>query len=169
MRRIADRRQPGPVRVYIGAAPRMIYQTRYFEESGIPAGVEYVTYATAFGDHERPYDWSQIVDTIDALVIPCRPKKPGSAVHILGPTARLELRSLVAHKPVLLYSRKFGLVPVIDCLSQVLPPTDAPRLKLTIPRAWNPSCAPTLAAAVHAMTPRPQTKATPRDLERVAM
>jgi hypothetical protein len=52
----------------------MIYPTRYSKESGIPASVEYVTYATAFGDHERPYDWSQVVDTIEALAIPCRPK-----------------------------------------------------------------------------------------------
>jgi hypothetical protein len=48
----------------------MIYQTRYFGESGISASVASLTYATAFGDHQRPYDWSQIVDTIDALVIP---------------------------------------------------------------------------------------------------
>jgi hypothetical protein len=33
---------------------------------------------------------------------------------------------------------------VIDCLSQVLSPTGAPRLQLTIPRTWNRSCASTL-------------------------
>jgi hypothetical protein len=38
MRPITDRCQPDPVRVYIGAAPRMVYQTRYVEESGSAPG-----------------------------------------------------------------------------------------------------------------------------------
>ncbi|TFV29953.1 hypothetical protein E4K10_46570 [Streptomyces sp. T1317-0309] len=104
-----------------------------------------------FGDGRR-YDWDTIVDRLDGLVVVGKPKRLGSRVHVLGPVARLELRSLIAKKPVLLFAHNLGLVPVIDCRSQVMPPSEAPRLKLIAPKRWNRD-APTLKAALEALRP----------------
>ncbi|MGW0653745.1 hypothetical protein ACWD4T_34025, partial [Streptomyces umbrinus] len=93
-----------------------------------------------------------VVGDLDGLVILGQQKRPGSRVFLLGPVARLELRSLVAQKPVLIYTHNLGLIPVIDCQSQVLAPEHAPRLKLVAPKRWQRD-ANTLRAALNALTP----------------
>ncbi|MFE3770833.1 hypothetical protein [Streptomyces sp. NPDC059122] len=157
MERIAANRAPGaPVRVYISVRPRSLNSpkgerllARVTER--LPDGVEILHHHNVF-TNDRPYDWDSIVDSLDGLVVLAEPKRPGSRVYFLGPVARLELRSLIAHKPVLLDSHNLGLIPVIDCKSQVLAPQDAPRLKLTAPKGWKHDSA-TLKAALHALTP----------------
>ncbi|MFE2038641.1 hypothetical protein ACFXBB_36560 [Streptomyces scopuliridis] len=157
MNRIAACREPGtPVRVYITAGPQMrksskwdAWLTRITES--LPEGVEVLHYHKAFpGD--RPYDWDAVAGDLDGLVILGRQKRPGSRVFLMGPVARLELRSLIARKPVLIYTHNLGLIPVIDCKSQVLTPEDAPRLKLVAPKRWQRDTM-TLTAALNALNP----------------
>ncbi|WP_336052154.1 hypothetical protein [Streptomyces sp. CA2R101] len=117
----------------------------------LPDGVEILYHHNVF-TRDRSYDWDSIVDTLDGLVVLAEPKRLGSRVYFLGPVARLELRSLIARKPVLLDSHNLGLIPVIDCKSQILTPEQAPRLKLIAPKRWKQDSA-TLKAALHALTP----------------
>ncbi|GAA1924089.1 hypothetical protein GCM10009753_66730 [Streptantibioticus ferralitis] len=157
MERIAADRAPGaPVRVYVSAAPRTMngpkwdkWLERITEE--LPAGVEVFHYRNVFTE-DRPYDWADFAEHIDGLIVVGKQKRAGSRVYFLGPIARLELRSLIARKPVLLYAHSLGLIPVIDCRSQVLSPEDAPRLKLIAPKRWKPDTR-TLRAAFNALTP----------------
>ncbi|OIK08213.1 hypothetical protein [Streptomyces monashensis] len=157
MHRIAaERRRQDAVRLYVSAAPRTIsgrnWQRWLDSISGdLPAGVQICHYRTEFGD-DRPYDWNLVADRMDGLVVIGQPKRVGSRVHTLGPVARLELRSLIAKKPVLLWTHNLGLVPVIDCKSQVMPPPETPRLKLIAPKRWSKD-AVTLKAAFAALTP----------------
>jgi len=156
MNRIAvDRSPEASVRVYVSASPTTVNDSNWERwlrriTEDLPDGVELVHYRTAFeGDS---YDWDTLAGQLDGLVVIGRPKRLGSRVHILGPVARLELRSLVARKPVLLFTHNLGLVPVVDCMSQVMPPSDAPRLKLTAPKRWNRDSS-TLEAALDALRP----------------
>ncbi|MFG2630795.1 hypothetical protein [Streptomyces sp. NPDC048473] len=157
MERIAAGRAPdAPVRIYISAAPRTMnspkwdsWLTQITEQ--LPDGVEILHYRSVFTD-DRPYDWDSVVEGIDGLVVVGKQKRAGSRVYLLGPIARLELRSLVARQPVLLYGHNLGLIPVIDCRSQILAPEDAPRLKLIAPKRWQRDI-PTLKAALNALTP----------------
>ncbi|WP_239010453.1 hypothetical protein [Streptomyces sp. 769] len=157
MERIAASRTPGaPARVYISAAPRTMnspkwdsWLTQITEE--LPDGVEILHYRNTV-TNDRPYDWDSLVEGLDGLVIVGKQKRAGGRVYLLGPIARLELRSLIARKPVLLYGHNLGLIPVIDCKSQVLAPQDAPRLKLIAPKRWKKDST-TLQAALHALTP----------------
>ncbi|WP_438490714.1 hypothetical protein [Streptomyces sp. S186] len=157
MERIAASRAPGALtRVYISVPPRTRssekWQSRLTQiTEALPAGVEVLHYENIFGG-ERAYDWEGIADELDGLVVVGRAKRPGSRVYFLGPTARHELRSLIARKPVLIYSHNLGLIPVIDCKSQVLDHDDAPRLKLTAPKRWQRDTA-TLNAALNALKP----------------
>ncbi|WP_369384098.1 hypothetical protein [Streptomyces sp. cg36] len=158
MERIAAARAPGaPVRVYVSAAPRARnnpkwdnWLTQITEQ--LPPGVDILHYSNTFSE-ERPYDWGSVAGSLDGLVIVGKQKRAGSRVNLLGPFARLELRSLIAQKPVLLYGHNLGLIPVIDCKSQVLAPEHAPRLKLIAPKRWKHSTE-TLHAALKALTPR---------------
>ncbi|MCC3655818.1 hypothetical protein LIX60_31035 [Streptomyces sp. S07_1.15] len=156
MHRIAVERRPDhPVRVYVSAAPKTVSGTNWQRwlkriTEGLPDGVELLHYRSAFA--ESLYDWDTLASRLDGLVVIGKPKRLGSRVHVLGPVARLELRSLVAQKPVLLFTHNLGLVPVIDCKSQVMPPADAPRLKLIAPKRWNRD-SNTLQAALHALQP----------------
>jgi hypothetical protein len=156
MNRIAAERCPGtPVRVYVSAGPKTVNDSnwpRLLERitEDLPDGVELLHYRTAFeGDS---YDWDTFAGQLDGLVVIGRSKRLGSRVHILGPVARLELRSLIASKPVLLFTHNLGLVPAIDCMSQVMPPSEAPRLKLVAPKRWSRDSA-TLHAALNALRP----------------
>ncbi|MFF0629820.1 hypothetical protein [Streptomyces sp. NPDC004296] len=157
MEQIASNRTPGALaRVYISAAPRTMnspkwdsWLTQITEE--LPAGVEILHYRNTV-TNDRPYDWDSLVEQLDGLIVIGKQKRAGSRVYLLGPIARLELRSLIARKPVLLYGHNLGLIPVIDCKSQVLAPEDAPRLKLIAPKRWKEDSA-TLQAALHALTP----------------
>ncbi|MEU3855049.1 hypothetical protein [Streptomyces sp. NPDC029554] len=156
MERIAAGRRAGDsIRVYVSAAPRT-RQTANWERwlkritDDLPAGVELLHYPSTF--EGKPYDWDALVDRLDGLVVIGRPKRLGSRVHLLGPAARQELRSMIAQKPVLLFTHNLGLVPVIDCLSQVMAPPEAPRLKLTAPKRWSRESA-TLQAALGALHP----------------
>ncbi|NUK23708.1 hypothetical protein [Streptomyces lunaelactis] len=157
MNRIAASRIPGaPVRIYISVRPSTRNSPKWESRLAqiterLPDGVEILHYDNTF-TNGRPYDWDSIVDSLDGLVVLAEPKRMGSRVYFLGPAARLELRSLIAHKPVLLNSHNLGLIPVIDCKSQILAPEDAPRLKLIAPKKWQPDT-PTLTAALNALTP----------------
>ncbi|MEJ8653624.1 hypothetical protein WKI65_37670 [Streptomyces sp. MS1.AVA.3] len=156
MKRIAaDRAAGNPVRVFISAAPRTMNSPKWDSwltqiTESLPDGVEILHYRNVF--NERPYDWGSIVEDLDGLIIVGKQKRPGSRVYLLGPIARLELRSLIARKPVLLYGHNLGLVPVIDCRSQVLAPEEAPRLKLIAPKRWKTD-SETLSAALKALNP----------------
>ncbi|WP_329028268.1 hypothetical protein [Streptomyces sp. NBC_00690] len=157
MERIAATRAPdSPVRVYVSAAPRAMNSPKWDSwlaqiTAELPDGVEVIHYRNVFSD-ERPYDWDSLVETIDGLVMVGKQKRAGSRVYLLGPVARLELRSVVARKPVLLYGHNQGLIPVIDCKSQVLRPDGNPRLKLIAPKRWKKDAA-TLTAACNALDP----------------
>ncbi|WP_257980911.1 hypothetical protein [Streptomyces sp. CB02959] len=164
MERIASARAPGnPVRIFVSAGPRAMNGPKWDNwlaliAESLPDGVEILHYRQVFND-DRPYDWGSIVEDLDGLIIVGKQKRPGSRVYLLGPIARLELRSLVARKPVLLYGHNLGLIPVIDCKSQVLAPEDAPRLKLIAPKRWRKDSA-TLQAALHALTPASEDTST---------
>lgn len=157
MERIAAAREPGaPVRIYVSAAPRTMDKPNWANwlrdiAEQLPAGVQVLHYREVFGE-ERPYDWDSIAPQLDGLVIVGKQKRAGSRVNLLGPVARLELRSLIAQKPVLLYGHSLGLIPVIDCKSQVLAAAKSPRLKLVAPKRWQRDSA-TLEAALAALTP----------------
>lgn len=157
MNRIAASRVPGaPVRVYISVGPRSLNSPKWDRllervTERLPDGVEVLYHHNVFA-RGQAYDWDSIVDSLDGLVVLAEPKRMGSRVYRLGPVARLELRSLIAHKPVLLDSHNLGLIPVIDCKSQILAPDDAPRLKLIAPKRWQQDT-PTLKAALNALTP----------------
>ncbi|MFF3558269.1 hypothetical protein ACFYXL_33200 [Streptomyces tsukubensis] len=159
MERIAAAREPdsdSPVRVYVSAAPRTAASPKWESwlaqiTEELPAGVEVLHYRSVFGD-DRPYEWDRFVEQLDGLVIVGKQKRAGSRVNLLGPVARLELRSLIAYKPVLLYGHNLGLIPVIDCKSQVLRPEGTPRLKLIAPKRWKKGSA-TLTSALAALTP----------------
>ncbi|ALV39306.1 hypothetical protein [Streptomyces sp. CdTB01] len=170
MNRIAaDRGSDTPVRVYVSASPKTVNDSNWQRwlkriTEDLPEGVELLHYRSAF--EEGSYEWDTLVDQLDGLVVIGRPKRLGSRVHVLGPVARLELRSLVAKKPVLLFTHNLGLVPVIDCMSQVMPPSGAPRLKLIAPKRWNRRSS-TLNAALDALRPTGATSQEPeppRDL-----
>lgn len=157
MKRIAAAKASGsPVRVYVSAAPRTMASPKWDSWLGqiaaeLPTGVEILHHRSAFGD-ERPYDWGSLVEQLDGLVTVGKQKRAGSRVYLFGPVARLELRSLIAQKPVLLYGHNLGLIPVIDCRSQVLRPEGTPRLKLIAPKRWKRDT-PTLKAALNALDP----------------
>lgn len=157
MERIATDRAPGTaVRVYVSAAPRAMNSPKWDSwleriAEQLPDKVQVLHFRNVFTDG-RPYDWDNLAEGIDGLVVVGKQKRPGSRVNLLGPVARLELRSLIAHKPVLLYGHTLGLIPAIDCKSQVLAPEEAPRLKLIAPKRWQRN-ADTLKAALRALTP----------------
>ncbi|MEU5161227.1 hypothetical protein AB0G74_16695 [Streptomyces sp. NPDC020875] len=157
MERTAAVREPGsPVRVYVSAAPRTANSPKWESwlaqiTEELPAEVEVLHYRSVFGD-DRPYEWDRFVEQLDGLVIVGKQKRAGSRVNLLGPVARLELRSLIAQKPVLLYGHNLGLIPVIDCKSQVLRPEGTPRLKLIAPKRWKKDSV-TLRSALAALTP----------------
>lgn len=157
MERITTARAQGtPVRIYISAAPRTMNSPKWDSwlsqiTEELPDGVEILHYRNVYSG-DRPYDWDNLVEGIDGLVVVGKQKRAGGRVYLLGPVARLELRSLIARKPVLLYGHNLGLIPVIDCQSQVLAPEDAPRLKLIAPKRWQRDT-PTLKAALNALTP----------------
>ncbi|MEU9413241.1 hypothetical protein AB0E08_47185 [Streptomyces sp. NPDC048281] len=151
----ADRRPATPVRVYVSASPKTVNDSNWERwlariTEDLPVGVDLLHYRSAFG--ESAYDWDTLADQLDGLVVIGRPKRLGSRVHFLGPVARLELRSLVAKKPVLLFTHNLGVIPVVDCMSQVMSPADAPRLKLIAPKRWNRDSR-TLHAALDALRP----------------
>ncbi|WP_395100679.1 hypothetical protein [Streptomyces noursei] len=166
MERIAFARAPGnPVRIFVSAGPRTMNGPKWDNwlariAESLPDGVEILHYRNVFND-DRPYNWGSIVEDLDGLIIVGKQKRPGSRVYLLGPIARLELRSLIARKPVLLYGHDLGLIPVIDCRSQVLAPEAAPRLKLIAPKRWKKDSA-TLRAALHALTPISEDTSTGR-------
>ncbi|MET9669376.1 hypothetical protein ABZY19_29020 [Streptomyces sp. NPDC006475] len=155
MKRIATVRRPGPVRVYLSVAPRMrqapAWDARLADIRRHLPGVELLEYLDVFND-VHPYDWSQVAGTLDGLIIVAKAKRIGSNSHILGPYARGELRSLVAHKPVLLHTYRHGLVPIIDCSSGLIGPEEKRKLRLTAPNCWKPD-SPTLEAALAALAP----------------
>lgn len=169
MNRIAAERHPDtPVRIYVSASPKTVNDSNWERwlkriTEDLPDGVELLHYRSAFG--ECAYDWDTLADQLDGLVVIGRPKRLGSRVHLLGPVARLELRSLVTQKPVLLFTHNLGLIPVIDCRSQVMPPADAPRLKLIAPKRWNRD-SNTLQAALGALRPIDPGRQEPEPPER---
>ncbi|MEU2873036.1 hypothetical protein ABZ769_28195 [Streptomyces olivoreticuli] len=158
MDRLAADRAPGtPVRVYVSASPRTMngpkwgaWLAQIAEE--LPDGVEILHYRNTVTD-DCPYDWDSLAERLDGLVVVGKQKRAGSRVYLLGPIARLELRSVIARRPVLLFGHSLGLIPVIDCKSQVLPPEETPRLKLIAPKRWQKD-SETLRAALNTLTPR---------------
>ncbi|MCD9146038.1 hypothetical protein [Streptomyces albireticuli] len=157
MEQIAARRAPGSrVRAYVSAGPRAVESPNWDNwlehiAAQLPDGVELLHYRNTFTE-DRPYGWDALADTLDGLIVVGKQKRPGGRVYLLGPVARLELRSLIATKPVLLFAHTLGLIPAIDCKSQVMPRDTAPRLKLTAPKRWQRD-SPTLQAALTALTP----------------
>lgn len=163
MRRIAASREPGtPVRVYLSVPPLITERDNWEERlkavrTRLPRGVELLTYDTAFAGGDDYADrWEEFAQGLDGLVLIAPQKKPGGKVYRLGPTAREELRTVVAAgKPVLLFARTYGLVPVVDCLPNRVGPPHRARTKLTVPEAWDikaPSL--TLQAALAALQPK---------------
>ncbi|MEU8550506.1 hypothetical protein AB0C81_26590 [Streptomyces roseoverticillatus] len=169
MEQIAAARTPGTqMKVYVSAAPRTMDSPKWDSwlqqiADELPDGVEVLHYRTVFNDG-RPYDWDALVEELDGLIIVGKQKRAGSRVNLLGPVARLELRSLIATKPVLLYGHNLGLIPVIDCKSQVMPRDTAPRLKLIAPKRWQRDSL-TLRAALTALTPTDSTAISPPEVE----
>ncbi|MEV5140044.1 hypothetical protein AB0K71_18035 [Streptomyces syringium] len=160
----ASRRPDASARVFISAAPRTMNNPKWDSwlkqiEGELPGGVEILHYRNTFTD--RPYDWSALAGELDGLVVVGKQKRPGSRVYLFGPIARLELRSLIAKKPVLLFGHNLGLIPAIDCKNQVLGPEDAPRLKLIAPKRWKRD-SETLQAALHALGAAPTGGEGPR-------
>lgn len=157
MERIAaDRTAGSPVRIYVSAAPRTMSSPKWDSwlaqiTDDLPDGVEVLHYRSVFTD-DHPYAWDRLAETIDGLVVVGKQKRAGSRVYRLGPVARLELRSVIAQKPVLLFAHNLGLIPVIDCQSQVLNPESTPKLKLIAPKRWQRDTL-TLKAALSALNP----------------
>ncbi|MFC5150003.1 hypothetical protein ACFPP6_35770 [Streptomyces aureoversilis] len=139
MEQIAARRAPGrPVKVYVSAGPRAMASPKWdtwLEDiaAQLPDGVELLHYRNTVTD-SRPSDWDPLADSIDGLIMVGKQKRPGGRVYLLGPVACLELRSLIATQPVLLYAHNLGLIPAIGCKS--MPCETAPRLKLIAPKRW---------------------------------
>ncbi|MFD5898611.1 hypothetical protein [Streptomyces sp. NPDC060366] len=157
MERIAAGRAVGdPVRIYVSAGPMTMSSPKWESwlaqiTDELPVGVEVLHYRSVFPD-DQPYAWDRLAETIDGLVVVGKQKRAGSRVYRFGPVARLELRSVVAQKPVLLYAHSLGLIPVIDCQSQVLNPEGTPKLKLIAPKRWKRGTL-TLTAALKALNP----------------
>ncbi|MEU5421109.1 hypothetical protein [Streptomyces sp. NPDC020667] len=163
MRRIAASREPGaPVRVYLSAPPLIAERDNWEDRvkavrTRLPRGIDLLTYGTAFtGGEDYVERWEKFAQGLDGLVLIAPQKKPGGKVYRLGPTARDELRSVVAAgKPVLLFARTYGLVPVVDCLPNRVGPPHRPRTKLAVPEGWDAKTPPpTLEAALAALRPK---------------
>ncbi|MFE4309204.1 hypothetical protein ACFRR6_24505 [Streptomyces sp. NPDC056891] len=164
MAHLAKQRAVGePASVYISVPPgisqsRQWPQWRARIQGDLPDRTQLLTYEDAFGGRE--YAWDAFADSLDGLIVVGKQKRAGSRVFILGPVARLELRSLVAQRPVLLYAHDLGLVPVVDCKPAPLPHEHkGTRLKLTVPRRWTRT-SETLTSALAALQPPPEE--TPR-------
>ncbi|MEU2514719.1 hypothetical protein [Streptomyces syringium] len=162
MRQIAEDRAPGaPVRVYLSVPPLITERDNWEDRlkavrNRLPHGIELLSYATAFADGpDYASRWETFAAGLDGLVVIAPQKKPGGKVYRLGPAARNELRTVVAAgKPVLLFARSCGLVPVVDCQAGRVGPPHRLRTKLTVPGGWDTKTpAPTLQAALAALSP----------------
>lgn len=162
MDRIAFNRRPGtPVRIYVSAPPVLRNSPRWDAwlkqiAKQLPDGVEILHFRNAFKEARRPYNWDGFAEELDGLVVVGTRRTTGSHVYLLGPVARRELRSFIACKPVLLHGHNLGLIPVIDCRNQVLPPKEAPRLKLIAPTGWKADSL-TFQASLAALRPAAST------------
>lgn len=159
MAQLAEQRAAGTdISVYISVPPGISQSLQWPQwrariQDALPDGAQVATYQEAFVGRE--YAWEPLAESLDGLVVVGKQKRPGSRQFILGPVARLELRSLVAQRPVLLYAHDLGLVPVVDCKPDPLPhPYKGTRLKLTVPRRWART-SETLASALAALQPNP--------------
>ncbi|MGX5185756.1 hypothetical protein ACWKT5_23765 [Streptomyces avermitilis] len=159
MSELANQRVAGrPVSVYISVPPEISQSPRWQQwrtriDSALPDGVSTSTFAETYGDG-RQYALDTFAESLDGLVIVGKQKRPGSRVFLVGPVARLELRAMVAHRPVLLYAHDLGLIPVVDCKPEPLPhPHKGTRLKLTVPRRWK-RASETQISALAALQPR---------------
>lgn len=185
METIAAERQPDtPVRVYVSVAPRIAERDNWPErlaalERCLPRGIELLTFADVFtdGDHYRD-GWQEFAQSLDGLVLIAPQKKSngrgqpgrsvGGRVYRLGPAARDELRTVVAAgKPVLLFARRYGLVPVQDCRANRVIVGGRPQTKLTVPAGWD-RMEPTLQAALKALRPAREQKSAEADDEQPA-
>ncbi|MEV4506656.1 hypothetical protein [Streptomyces klenkii] len=175
MRQLAESRTPGaPVRVYLSVPPLITERDNWEDRlkavrTRLPRGVELLTYATAFADGaDYASRWEAFAAGLDGLVVIAPQKKPGGKVHRLGPASRNELRTVVAAgKPVLLFARACGLVPVVDCRAGRIGPPHRLRTKLTVPAGWDARTpAPTLQAALAAL--KPTTSVEPARAARAA-
>ncbi|MFJ5635058.1 hypothetical protein ACIQF5_20775 [Streptomyces goshikiensis] len=167
MGQLADNRPFGTAsRVYLSVPPAICQSPKWPAwrariQDGLPSGVKVSTYEDTFAGQE--YAWESAMEAFDGLVVVGKQKRAGSRVFSLGPVARLELRTMIAKRPVLLYAHDLGLVPVVDCKPDPLPhPYKGTRLKLTVPRCW-PRTSETLTSALAALQPRSETAPQPRD------
>ncbi|MFJ8785810.1 hypothetical protein [Streptomyces sp. NPDC102476] len=168
MSQLANQRVAGePVSVYISVPPEISQTPRWQQwrariEAALPDGVRTSTFEETFRDG-RQYIWDTFAESLDGLIIVGKQKRPGSRVFLVGPVARLELRAMVAHRPVLLYAHDLGLVPVVDCKPEPLPhPHKGTRLKLTVPRRWK-RASETQSSALAALQPRTEAVTRPAD------
>ncbi|MFI1258936.1 hypothetical protein ACH4U6_34890 [Streptomyces netropsis] len=170
MRQLAANRPPGaPVRVYLSVPPLITERDNWEERlkavrTRLPHGVELLTYGTAFADgSDYASRWEEFAAGLDGLVVIAPQKKPGGKVYRLGPASRNELRTVVAAgKPVLLFARTCGLVPVVDCRAGRVGPPHRLRTKLTVPGGWDARTpAPTLQAALAALSPNTSEEPAP--------
>lgn len=156
-----------PVSVYISVPPEISQSQRWQQwrtriEADLPPGVRTSTFEEAFCDR-RQYAWDTFAESLDGLIIVGKQKRPGSRVFLIGPVARMELRAMVARRPVLLFAHDLGLVPVVDCKPAQLPhPHKGTRLKLTVPRRWKRT-SETRVSALAALRPRSEAAARPTD------
>ncbi|WP_199546377.1 hypothetical protein [Streptomyces sp. N35] len=154
----ATRTTDTPARVYFSAPPsfreRPNWDRRLTEiRDALPHGVELLHYETALAA-ALSYDtaWQELAPTLDGLIVTGTRAKPGKTRIIqLGPTGRAELITMVAAgKPVLLHTIEHGLIPVVDCRPKRHGVEPHTRLRLTIPKDWQP-LEPTLQAALDAL------------------
>ncbi|MEU3464764.1 hypothetical protein ABZ721_33050 [Streptomyces sp. NPDC006733] len=170
---VAERAPGAPVRVYVSTPPTVLSRPHWDRRfaavrDSLPHGVDLLYYATAFpSDVDLAEAWPPFATTLDGLVVIGKRNKPGGMgpTLILGPVARIELRTVVAAgKPVLLHTMEHGLVPVLDCKPRRTGTVEGrQRLKLTIPGAWDPQ-APTLTAALAALRPAESTNPAAQDV-----
>jgi len=162
MQAITARRRPGPVQVYVSASARRLFASDWpltlrKTSAALPAGVMLDTFPEAFpgGRYQYQHRWQGYAADLDGLVV--FGTRTAEHTYLLGPGARQELRTVIGMgRPVLLHADSHGLVPVVDCRPErhLTDPRAQPCLELTVPAAWNTG-APTLQAALQALTPAP--------------
>lgn len=157
----AGRREPGrSMRVYVSAPPGLQGHKQWSRwlraiRSALPDGLRSPSYRDVFST-EQDYEsrWPTYSEGVDGLVLlGWRDNSSGSRIAV-GPVAREELKAFVATgRPVLVFVRRFGLVPLVDC-DPIKSDSGDSRLRLQIPEGGSPQ-ASTLAAALRALTPLP--------------
>ncbi|MEE1730692.1 hypothetical protein ACFCZ4_17510 [Streptomyces microflavus] len=159
MERLAEARRPeARTHVYLSAPPSLpaAYQLELTRgvRKALPDGVHCQMFSDAFqGRDDYLRRWPSFTRKLNALVLVGRQPRNAENRVTIGPTARAEVRRMLClGRPVLLYTRRHGLVPLVDC-SPIRPAADDQDWRqLKVPGAWQRH-APTLSASLLALTP----------------